>query len=115
MPGVAVDYRCQPGCKILDTRADLVGVAGFEPTAPRSQSLSEQSEAVGARAGPGAERLVRTDRSRRVRGSLLHGCYMARRRRTASRTIARSWSRRSTAPTSGDNFHPLAASVKLRG
>ena len=38
MTGVAVNYRCQPGCKIVDTRADLVGVAGFEPTAPRSQS-----------------------------------------------------------------------------
>jgi hypothetical protein len=30
--------RFQQGCKIFRTPADLVGVAGFEPTAPRSQS-----------------------------------------------------------------------------
>jgi hypothetical protein len=35
---VAVKYRCQTGWKIIHTLPDLVGVAGFEPTAPRSQS-----------------------------------------------------------------------------
>ena len=38
MPGVAVIYCCQLGYEINRTQADLVGVAGFEPTAPRSQS-----------------------------------------------------------------------------
>jgi hypothetical protein len=38
MTCVAVINRCRPGRKITRTRADLVGVAGFEPTAPRSQS-----------------------------------------------------------------------------
>ena len=35
---VAVNDRCQPASKITQAGRDLVGVAGFEPTAPRSQS-----------------------------------------------------------------------------
>ncbi len=35
---VAVTDRCQRGGKISDTWSDLVGVTGFEPAAPRSQS-----------------------------------------------------------------------------
>ncbi len=38
MTRVAVTDRCQPHPKITGTTFDLVGVAGFEPTAPRSQS-----------------------------------------------------------------------------
>jgi hypothetical protein len=38
MTVVAVTTRCQPDGKIADTRSDLVGVTGFEPVAPRSQS-----------------------------------------------------------------------------
>ena len=34
----AVTHRCQRLDKIDSTTTDLVGVAGFEPTAPRSQS-----------------------------------------------------------------------------
>jgi hypothetical protein len=35
---LAVTDRCQRDGKITDTRSDLVGVTGFEPAAPRSQS-----------------------------------------------------------------------------
>ncbi len=38
MTSVAVNNRCQRDGKITDTRPDLVGVTGFEPVAPRSQS-----------------------------------------------------------------------------
>ena len=38
MTGVAVTNRCQRDGKIADIRSDLVGVTGFEPVAPRSQS-----------------------------------------------------------------------------
>jgi hypothetical protein len=38
MTHVAVTNRCHPAGKIAGTTRDLVGVAGFEPTAPRSQS-----------------------------------------------------------------------------
>ena len=38
MTGVAVNNRCQQDGKIADSRSDLVGVTGFEPVAPRSQS-----------------------------------------------------------------------------
>ena len=38
MTGVAVNNRCQRDDKITATRSDLVGVTGFEPVAPRSQS-----------------------------------------------------------------------------
>ena len=38
MTHVAVIHRCQRECKISSYRSDRVGVAGFEPTAPRSQS-----------------------------------------------------------------------------
>ena len=38
MSRVAVNYCCQLDRKIVDHACDLVGVAGFEPTAPRSQS-----------------------------------------------------------------------------
>ena len=38
MTHIAVNDRCRLGAKIACTRSDLVGVAGFEPTAPRSQS-----------------------------------------------------------------------------
>jgi hypothetical protein len=36
--GVAVTDRCQQEGKIAVTWSDLVGVTGFEPAAPRSQS-----------------------------------------------------------------------------
>ena len=38
MTRVAVNYCCQPIMQDTNTGPDLVGVAGFEPTAPRSQS-----------------------------------------------------------------------------
>ena len=38
MTAVAVNNRCQQDGKIADSRSDLVGVTGFEPVAPRSQS-----------------------------------------------------------------------------
>ena len=38
MTRVAVSDRCHKGRKIAPRPFDLVGVAGFEPTAPRSQS-----------------------------------------------------------------------------
>ena len=38
MTGVAVTNRCQRDSKIADNWSDLVGVTGFEPVAPRSQS-----------------------------------------------------------------------------
>ena len=38
MMHVAVTHRCQREHKIGSDASDLVGVAGFEPTAPRSQS-----------------------------------------------------------------------------
>ena len=38
MTCVAVINRCQRDGTIADTRQDLVGVTGFEPAAPRSQS-----------------------------------------------------------------------------
>ena len=38
MSRVAVNHCCLTGRKITDTASHLVGVAGFEPTAPRSQS-----------------------------------------------------------------------------
>ena len=38
MTGVAVNDRCQPDDKIGDQAVYLVGVTGFEPVAPRSQS-----------------------------------------------------------------------------
>ncbi len=38
MSRVAVTYSCQRLGEIIGTASDLVGVAGFEPTAPRSQS-----------------------------------------------------------------------------
>ncbi len=38
MTRVAVSHRCQSRSKITDQAFYLVGVAGFEPTTPRSQS-----------------------------------------------------------------------------
>ena len=43
MTAVAVNNRCQQDGKIADSRSDLVGVTGFEPVAPRSQSHSGPS------------------------------------------------------------------------
>ncbi len=38
MTSVAVNTRCQTDRMIADKTSDLVGVTGFEPVAPRSQS-----------------------------------------------------------------------------
>ena len=51
MTGVAVNDRCQPDDKIGDQAVYLVGVTGFEPVAPRSQSHSGPS-VLGCRRPP---------------------------------------------------------------
>ena len=46
MTAVAVNNRCQQDGKIADSRSDLVGVTGFEPVAPRSQTEVRPSGTV---------------------------------------------------------------------
>jgi hypothetical protein len=75
MTHVAVMHRCQTEYKIGSYPSDLVGVAGFEPTAPRSQSPGRPCAAVCACRITCANAVAKLARDGCGRRSLLHGCY----------------------------------------
>ena len=71
----AVTHRCQRLGKIDSTASDLVGVAGFEPTAPRSQSLGRPCAGVCRRWFACADAVARGALDGSRWESLLQGCY----------------------------------------
>ena len=62
--------------KIAPRSADLVGVAGFESTAPRSQSLGKSCGVVRTRGMSCADVVAKIVFDGLSFGSLLHDCYM---------------------------------------
>ena len=75
MNRAAVTHSCQRLDEIIGTASDLVGVAGFEPTAPRSQSLGRPCAVVCTGRITCADVVVKLARDGCRRKPLLHGCY----------------------------------------
>ena len=82
--GVAVGRRCRTIMARRITRTDLVGVTGFEPVAPRSQSL-------GRRCGTGLLPVVHLRWGRRGAVSGGHRCYMTATDRRRRRSVDPVW------------------------